>query len=352
MSASTSKIGKTIVSVLLLFMTILGSSLFAQGQAIEEMRYSDGCLPYSSSRQQVSLSNLDIFATLLYWHATQTVDWAIVDYIENPNRQNHSFQGVSFGWDPGFKVGAGYHMEYDGWDTQFSYTWFRTRTSEYLQQDSGVIKPAYWGFTTALTESYLSGQLHWNIHFNMFDLDLGRSFWLGENLAVRPFIGLKGGLIDQTIYTNWQNPSVEVSLLGTTLTATENLKQNFRGIGPRGGIGSKWGIGNLNHVSLIGDFAAGFLWGHWQFSDHFADNSLVTVNTRSADRNFGALMAQSFLGLGFDYTFRHDLSHFSFQMGYEIQDWFSAYQLFDDNTGQHNNDLIFQGLSLSFYLDY
>lgn len=343
-------------AILILFMTVLGSELFAQEKAARDKTVlcSDGCLPYLSDRQQCSSSNLDIFATVLYWHATQTVDWAIVNYINNPNMQTHSFEGVSFGWDPGFKVGVGYNMEYDGWDTQFSYTWFRTRTSEYLQPSPGIIKPAYWGFTTALTESFISGQLHWNIKFNMFDLDLGRAFWIGKNLSMRPFVGLKGGLIDQTIYTNWQNPTIDVSLIGTTLTATENLKQNFRGLGPRAGICSKWGLGSIDqcYFSLIGDFAAGFLWGHWQFSDHFADNSLVTVHTRVANRNFGALMAQSFFGIGFDSNFRHNLSHFSFKMGYEIQDWFSAYQLFDDNTGQHNNDLILQGLSLNFCLDY
>jgi hypothetical protein len=32
--------------------------------------------------------------------------------------------------------------------------------------------------------------------------------------------------------------------------------------------------------------------------------------------------------------------------GYEIQDWFNQYQVFDDGTGSHTNDLVLQGLTV------
>lgn len=31
---------------------------------------------------------------------------------------------------------------------------------------------------------------------------------------------------------------------------------------------------------------------------------------------------------------------------YEINDWFEQFQIFDDATGAHNNDLILQGLTV------
>ncbi len=336
--------------ILILFITLLSMRIFAEEPPLPSERR----FPYLADRPQTLYSNLDVFANVLYLHVTQTVDMGAIANIDNPNMQNHTFKSVTFGWDPGFKVGVGYNMEYDGWDTQFSYTWFRTRTSEYIQPGSGIIKPSFWGFTTALTEVFISGQLHWNIKFNVLDWSLGRAFWLSRNLSIRPLIGLKGGLIDQTIFTNWQNPTIFFPLTTTTLVAMENLKQNFRGVGPKGGVGSKWVLGNIDkfYFSLLGDFEAAFLWGHWKFKDHFEDNFLVTVNTKVANINFGALVIQSLIGIGLDFNFRNDLSHFSFKMGYEIQDWVSAYQLFDDNTGQHNNDLILQGLNLSFRLDY
>ena len=34
--------------------------------------------------------------------------------------------------------------------------------------------------------------------------------------------------------------------------------------------------------------------------------------------------------------------------GYEINDWLNQCQIFDDATGPHNNDLILQGLTVSF----
>jgi hypothetical protein len=327
--------------IFIFFMTLLCSGIYANEKPAES------CRPYTSDRQQIQCSNLDVFASFLYWHTTETVDWGDVNIVENPNMQTHTFRSVSFDWDPGFRVGAGYNMDHDEWDTQFTYTWYRTRTSDYIHPGPGTIKPAFWGFTMTETEDFLSGELHWTIKFNMFDWDLGRGFWISKKLSMRPFIGLKGGFIDQFIYTNWQNPTLLIA-------STENLKQNFWGLGPRGGITSKWVLGNVSkyYFSLFEDFAVGFLWGHWKFKDHLYDNLLTNVRIRTANRNFGALMFQSLIGLQLDFNFRQNFSHFTFKLGYEIQDWFNAYQLFDDDTGGHNNDLILQGLNLNLRLDY
>ena len=43
--------------------------------------------------------------------------------------------------------------------------------------------------------------------FNIFDWELGRNFWVSKALSLRPFLGLKGGWIHQSIHTKWQNPT-------------------------------------------------------------------------------------------------------------------------------------------------
>ena len=63
-------------------------------------------------------------------------------------------------------------------------------------------------------------------------------------------------------------------------------------------------------------------------------------------------MLQGFMGFGLDFDLQGKCSHLSFKLGYEIQDWFNQYQVFDNGTGAHNNDLLLQGLTLDMRLDF
>src|SRR5579872_4320958 len=129
----------SIFKCLFLSLTLLAVGLHAQNNPSPPLD-ADCCLIYSPDRPQYSCSNLDFFATALFWHASESVDWALVNFIDNPNDQTHSFKSVSFGWDPGFKVGVGYNTDYDGWDTQLTYTWFRTRAFDSIQPGPGIVK--------------------------------------------------------------------------------------------------------------------------------------------------------------------------------------------------------------------
>ncbi len=305
--------------------------------------FGDG-LPNLSDRVLADTRFVDMSASFLYWHAAESIDWASTMTIE-PQVEKLAYQTSKFGWDPGVRIGLGYNMGYDDWDSQVSYTWFQTHSAS---QISGDITAAYLGSKAALYNSYESASIKWALAYNILDLDLGRSFLVSCSLSLRPSIGLKGGWIDQTIRTFWVNPLV--GGLRFSFTAHEDLKNNFSGGGPKFGLSGKWSISSSN-FSLLGQFSGAFMWGHWVLKDKF-HGGLTQVSVQVGERNLAAIELQALIGLGFDTNFNNDLSHFSLKIGYEIQDWFDQYQGFDNFSGGHSNDLILQGLSCDLRVDF
>lgn len=304
-------------------------------------------LPNISPRPKTQPRTIDIAADLLYWYTSETIDWAFT-LQQNPTYFESSFKTAVFDWAPGFRVGLGYNMLHDQWDTQASFTWFQSKASG---QTSGSVTPAFFAARLSLLEPFSTGTAVINLHYNMFDWDLGRSFLISKYLLLRPSIGLKSGWIDQTIHSHWTKPNVFDFFL---FTAEENLKQRFLGGGPKGGASAKWCFGNIrNHsFSLVSKLEAGYLWGHWSIRDHFIDDLGTKISVNTSTRNFASTMLHCFLGIGWDCNFDHDRSHFGLKLGYEIEDWFNYCQIFTDSSGSQNNDLILQGFDLGLNFDF
>ena len=145
------------------------------------------------------------FAEALVWHASETSsDWA---FVVNEDHTKFTTKNADFGWDFGFRVGLGYTMEHDQWDTKLYYTWFRQEAKDRVNLSSGIIVPIF--FTTGLLANVgfengpggiaeviplNSGTLNWSLLFNMFDWELGRNFRISKAFSFRPFLGLEGGL--------------------------------------------------------------------------------------------------------------------------------------------------------------
>jgi len=309
--------------------------------------HADDGLPNLSVRAEAQPRTIDIFADVLYWHTSETVDWAFT-LRHNQNSVQTAYKTFSFDWAPGFRIGLGYNMEHDQWDTQASYTWFQSKATDHT---SGPVTPAFLAARLSLLEPFSKGRASLNLLYNMFDWDLGRSFLISKYLLVRPSIGLRGGWINQDIHSYW----TKLRFLDLfRISASENLKQSFQGIGPKGGVTGKWCFGNIqkHSFSLIGQFEAGYLWGHWSIQDKYIDNLSTIIYLKTSNRNFGSFVLHAFVGFGWDCNFDHDRSHFSVKLGYEIEDWFNQFQIFSDASGSQNNNLILQGLNFGLRFDF
>lgn len=304
---------------------------------------ADDEIKYVYQQPEVQKRSVDVFVEALYWHTSETIDWAFT--IENQkNFLKDSFKTLVFDWAPGFRVGMGCHMKHDQWDTQASYTRFHSTANDHAQGSvtSGFLAPK----VILLLQPFSTGKICLNLKYNMFDWDVGRNFLSSTHLMLRPSIGLKGGWIKQTIQSSWTNPAY---LLVIPVSASENLKQIFQGAGPKCAVSTKWCFESpqKHYFSLIGQFEMDYLWGHWSIQDHFFDNYSSDINVKTSERNFGSFVLHSFLGIGWDYTIKSGKIHYSLKLGYEIEDWFNHCQLFTNTSGSQKNDLIFQGCNLS-----
>lgn len=265
---------------------------------------------------------------------------------------------VPFNWSPGFRVGVGYNSSYDHWDTNFYYTWYKTTKTTSAQVTTGGISSAYignffanntTGGSITASPTYRNAGMRWKFLFNTLDLELGRKFGINEKLLFRPFIGLKGGIINQKIYTTWQNPTNAANFT----TAYENLKNDFYGIGPMLGLNTTWTIYKTQHrdIRFFGNVSGAILWGHWSFMDQYNNDAPLSINVGVSNISGASSMARVLMGFEWDHTIGTQL--ISVRLGYEAQVWFDQLQYYSYNMGRLNNLLSLQGgvLGICWYFN-
>lgn len=276
-------------------------------------------------------ADFNLFINPLYWRATETLDWVHTNNLD-PSNLVIGFQGVRFPFDPGIRVGVGYE---GNWDTSLYYTRFTTTGTD---SASGNLTTGFLGGrlsqTIPATTFYQTGQADFKIDFNTLDWNIGKHFNVTNNIMLRPITGIEAGVINQTFDTHFQ---------GQTLSISEQVKNNFKGVGPKAGIETEIVVWREHDVlySIIANIETAYMWGHWNITDIEKTSSGGSVIVDVAPRNYGALGMQGMLGGNVTYK------NLSVKLSYDFSDWFNQCQIFDDETGTQNNDLLLQGLTLS-----
>ncbi len=286
------------------------------------------CIFYSTMSHALDKDAFNVFVDVLYWKASESIDWAYDNSLTTPN-QTVTYESGDFGYKPGFRVGIAYEKD---WETGIIYTHYSSRTSD---RASGNLKSGFIGGTIGLPPGdpfYDTGQFKMKIDYNMIDWYVGKRFTITPDFTMRPTIGLQGGWIDQAITADFQGQ----------YDTTEKIDNNFWGVGPKFGVDGSLEILKRSKyaVGLLAEFSTAYLVGHWQLKDVYHDSSPRTVKVKLSNRNFGALAIQARMGVAVSND------NFAMSLSYEIMDWFDQLQIFDDATGGHNNDLILQGITL------
>lgn len=345
------------LAMLMLAQANAASSTDVELQKTEDVRG----LANASRRTSVSW---DVFADALAWYASEQTSSVWADIIDiGDNTSDFTAQNLSFGWDAGFRVGAGYNLEYDQWDTQLYWTWFRTKANqtqkvfpEFIPISGSVlvteeILPEFFAASIS-NDSAQKAHIHWTLLFNMIDWELGRCYWVSKSLSLRPFIGLKGGWINQKIHVDYDN--LIISSAPTSNIGREHVKNNFWGIGPACGLNTKWQLRNFgtHFPSFFGDFSIATLGGTWTCSDVYNDTTGKQVTSKTRNSKLGALMFGGFVGLGWDVDFREGRSHFSTQLGYEMQLWVNQLRVATIQLERLHGDLTLQGVTFNCRFDF
>ena len=309
--------------------------------------------PNTSSREEISNGEWAVTADFLAWFASEEVAsiWADVITIGD-NTSSWEPVNFNFDWDYGFRIGAGYDLAYDQWDTALSWTWFRTNSSHSIPYNpNATINPEF--FAAFLTYDIpKSMDAQWSILLNMFDLELGKNYAVSKDLSLRPFIALKSGWINQSIHVHYYNLTNTHSSTGND--ASEHLKNNFWGVGPLGGINTTWKVRNFksHFFSLFGNFSMATLWGEWDCSDVYKNTLPKTSTIDMKVSAIGALMFRGFMGIGWDVDIQKGKQHFSTNLGYEMQIWLDQLRIATFQLQRLHNDLTLQGITFNCRFDF
>lgn len=292
-------------------------------------------------------------ADFLYWYPSEEVSdiWASVINV-GLDTSSWGAPGFNFKWDYGFRVGVGYDFVHDEWDSALYWTWFRMDTNRTIPSaPNTTISPEFdAAFLTGNSAQSLKG--NWSLLFNMFDWELGRSYWVSESLSLRPFVGVKGASIRQSIHAHYFNLTIQNVL--TNQSGKEHLKNHFWGVGPSAGIYTKWSLRSWksNFFHFFGDFSTATMWGNWTCSDMYKNTASQTYSIVTKNSSLGALMFRGFAGIGWDTDFRSCKSHFSAKLGFETQIWFNQLRISTLQVQRLHGDLTLQGLTFNCRWDY
>lgn len=298
-------------------------------------------------------SNNWIFsADLLAWFASEEVAsiWADVITIGN-NTSSWEAKDFNFRWDYGFRIGTGYSL-HNQWDTELYWTLFNTDAKHTIDfNPNATISPEFFAaFLSGNTPHSIKAK--WSLILNMFDWELGRSYWVSKELFWRPFLGIKGGSINQSIHGEYYNLTINHVL--TKNSGREHLKNNFWGIGPLGGINTKWRVRNFrsHFFDFFGDFSIATMWGTWICSDIYKNTASQISTVSMKDSTLGALMFRGFMGVELNVDFHRCKSHFATKLGYEMQLWLNQLRIATFQLQRLHDDLTLQGITFNCRLDF
>lgn len=167
---------------------------------------------------------------------------------------NFSLVNITFDYDPGFRIDAGYTLPYFwGWDLFSSWTRLHSKNSRSVTSDStnNIFFP-YWYFIPDLyTDAPINASADMKINYDAWDLMLGRMFTLYSVFAFEPMIGMQISWVDQKqeMIVNGFNPNDNPP---TPITEAISTKNRFKGIGIKAGSDLRMILGY--GFEIFGDF--------------------------------------------------------------------------------------------------
>jgi hypothetical protein len=224
-------------------------------------------------------------------------------------------------WDPGFRVGAGYHFGDIGWDIRAYWTQFHTRAKNH--GDHGHDK--------------------WKLNFDVVDGVVSRAYDVGHCLTLTPVFGIRTSRIYQSVHSTFTTSETNVSGSVTTsdILTTSHIKnrEDFLGAGPLVALEADWSFGRGFSLFINGDVAA--LYGN--FDLHFDENHVFSNGSNHIHNKHRCQTSQFATDLAFGMRVRKNLFGnciCTFQLALEQHRYFNF-------THLGNGDLSIDGGSIS-----
>jgi hypothetical protein len=216
---------------------------------------------------------LEVSASLLYLQPSGNLNYGTL-VNPFPFLQPHwSNQAVNPGFTPAFNVGTRYTFDCGG---AIALDWTHFNSYDHGMATTPVPYPAPLTLTgpanmQALGPPFLIGPpIPYNVayavaHFDYDAINLQGEVALniGRRIQLRPFAGIQGTRIDETLTTNFRSND-------GSFTSTYITRSTFNGVGPRLGMGLHYLAGNLD---LLGNIGGGTILGPRRSHMEFYANS-------------------------------------------------------------------------------
>lgn len=212
-----------------------------------------------SSRIETRCGNTwNVNASFLYWYAREE-NLDVGNQIIRSNAQGDFYHlnevnplEMPFEYNPGFKVGIGMNTCLGEWSLNLEYLRYHIDLSNFISlstinvdasgAQTNLILPNWSPNGDFQNVTLCSGAKNkWNLGFDIIDFEIDGQVFLKKCLMIRPFAGIRGGIIDQKynvryIYDNIINDVFFSSFCNT------NAKSESWLIGPKCGLETKWNI--------------------------------------------------------------------------------------------------------------
>jgi hypothetical protein len=267
-------------------------------------------------------------------------------------------------------------MEHDGWDIVGYWTRFYSNQKRAdNDRKQGTFQPSFYpdnysspppagpGITPGPFATQAEGK-KWRVKLNLIDLELGREFFVSKWMTLRPHIGARSAWVRQRQaieYTGGNLLSSYSSFLAGANRADIHQRNNYWGMGLRGGLDSTWGLGA--GVSLYGKLAMSALWGRFHVNQNIDLKNVGADTEASLQRVWNRFQVcrpvlDLALGLRYDTTFSCDAVGMSAFAGWEHHYFWGQNKFLRFDGGgfntwdETNGDLSFAGVNAGISFDF
>lgn len=239
------------------------------------------------------------------------------------NATNQQDLAVDASYDPGFRLGFGYHFG-GGLDARIIYTFLRASSSDTQTRPAG--QNFFVGYYDNVNPN--SGKATYKLGYDVVDFEAGLNIGVGSSVVLRGFGGLRFASLRERLTFNGLDGNGPVSV---------DARSDFWGIGPRlglmGSVDIGWGLSLFGHMA--GSIPVGTSKRSTRALDFNSDNSTRSPNQVTINPQIDA-------SIGFAYTYQmSQMSALTFKAGYRFEYWlnnrpapgFTGEGLSNDNPG-------------------
>jgi len=309
----------------------------------------------ASARPQIQSNRLFVKTDGFLWKAfIGGSDYAATDSTTNTAILSGNTKRADFRWRWGFRAELGYRLPHDHWDIAANYTWFHDKSDRTVAAPSGgTIAPLlYTPFILSAFSADASGSIRWHLHYQNFDLELRKDYFLSSHFSVSPFFGMRNTWLNQGYRVRYNNPNASID---NPRTIEILSKQDFWGIGPLVGLNTNWHI--TNQWWIFGSFISSLLASDYDiYSDQL--NDLETENSVKANAKRMSPNVQGALGLGWHMNLNRQRNHIAVRLSYEAQYWWKQNLMIQYTNAspyrvaRNGEDLGFHGFNLDMLFDF